>query len=183
MSERHEDFVGDRVDTLTGIFDSLTPEDFVVESTAIASMDGCYAGAEVLDGFVEHQLNAVRLAFSMADGWLVTTAVLAGREGLRTFVADDDETLFDFVARVRREAARMQAHWCFMATQTLIGPAAASEDGDTGQEAVVWQLTSTESATACTIGGFMPIDGIRLGESFETRLAHRKGPWSDVLPA
>ena len=183
MSERHEDFVGHRVDTLTGIFDSLTPADFVVETTAIASMDGCYAGAEILDGFVEHQLNAVRLAFSMADGWLVSTAVLAGREGLRTFVADDDETLVDFAARLRREAVRMRAHWCFTATQTLMGPAAGSEEGDTGQEAVVWQLTSTEPTTAGTIGGFMPLDGTRLGESFETELARPVGPWGDVLPA
>lgn len=180
MSERHDDYL-DRADTLTGIFDSLTPEDFVIESTAISSMAGCYAGADVLDGFVEHQLNAIRLAFSMADGWLVSTAVLAGREGLRTFVADDDETLLDFVARVRREAARMRAHWCFMATQTLMGPTA--EDGDTGVEAVVWQLTSTEPATAGALGGFMPINGNRLGESFETQLADPGvGPWSDVLP-
>src|SRR5690242_17006761 len=145
MSERPDDYL-DRADTLTGIFDALTPEDFVLESTAISSMAGCYAGADVLDGFVEHQLNAIRLAFSMADGWLITTAVLAGRDGLRTFVADDEETLLDFVARVRREAARMRAHWCFMATQTLMGPVA--EDGDTGVEAVVWQVTSTEPATA-----------------------------------
>ena len=76
-------------DELTGIFDALTPDDFVVESTAIASMSGCYAGADVLDGFVEHQLNAVRLAFAMSDGWLFTTAVLAGRDGLRTLLARD----------------------------------------------------------------------------------------------
>jgi hypothetical protein len=169
-------------DELTGIFDDLSPEDFVLESTAIASMQGCYAGPDVLDGFLEHQLNAVRLAFSMADGWLYTTAVLAGREGLRTFVADDDETLRDFVSRVRGEAARMRAHWCFMATQTLIGP--RSEDGDTGQEAVVWQLTSTEAATAGSHGGFMTIVGNRLGESYETQLADPGvGPWADVLPA
>ena len=174
-------------DELTGIFDGLTPEDFVVDTTAIASMAGCYAGPDILDGFVEHQLNAVRLAFSMSDGWLVTTAVLAGREGLRTFVADDDETLHDFVSRVRHEASRMRAHWCFMATQTLMGPGAGSlpaEDGDTGQEAVVWQLTSTEAATAGAMGGFMQILGNRLGESFETQLAAPGvGPWSDVLPA
>lgn len=185
MSERHDDFIGDRIDTLTGIFDSLTPEDFVVGSTAIASMAGCYAGADVLDGFVEHQLNAVRLAFTMSDGWLVSTAVLAGRDGLRMFVAEEDETLLDFVARIRREAARMRAHWCFMATQTLMGPGASSdESGDTGVEAVVWQLTSTEPATAGAMGGFMPIHGDRLGESFETQLADPGvGPWSDVLPA
>jgi hypothetical protein len=165
-------------DELTGIFDALTPDDFVTESTAIASMAGCYAGADVLDGFVEHQLNAVRLAFAMSDGWLFTTAVLAGRDGLRTFVADDDETLRDFVGRVRDEAARMRAHWCFIATQTLIGP------GDEGQEAVVWQMTSTEPETAGAIGGFMPIDGTRLGESYESQLATPGiGPWSDVLPA
>jgi hypothetical protein len=170
-------------DQLSGIFDGLTPADFGVESTAIASMSGCYCGPDVLDGFVEHQLNAVRLAFAMSGGWLFTTAVLAGREGLRTFVADDDETLDDFVTRVRHEAARMRAHWCFMATQTLIGPGSA-EDGETGQEAVVWQLTSTEAETAGALGGFLPIDGHRLGESFETRLAAPGvGPWSDVLPA
>ena len=180
MIERHDDYL-DRVDTLTGIFDSLTPEDFVTESTAISSMAGCYAGADVLDGFVEHQLNAIRLAFSMSDGWLVSTAVLAGRDGLRTFVADDDETLLDFVARIRREAARMRAHWCFMATQTLLGPPA---DDDTGVEAVVWQLISTEGATAGALGGFMPIRGNRLGESYESPLAEAGvGPWSDVLPA
>jgi hypothetical protein len=173
MSERDE---------LTGIFDGLTPADFDVDTTAIASMAGCYAGAEVLDGFVEHQLNAVRLAFAMSDGWLFTTAVLAGHEGLRTFVADDDETLHDFVARIRGEAARMRAHWCFMATQTVMGP--GGEDGDLGQEAVVWQLTSTEAATAGAMGGFLPIVGTRLGESFETQLAAPGvGPWSDVLPA
>lgn len=173
----------DARDELTGIFDHLAPEDFVVESTAIAAMAGCYAGADVLDGFVEHQLNAVRLAFSMADGWLVTTAVLAGREGLRTFVADDDETLLDFVARVRREAALMRAHWCFMATQTVIGPRASSTSPDVGQEAVVWQVTSTEPETAGALGGFMPLEGNRLGESFETQLATAGvGPWADVLP-
>ena len=177
----------DQRDELTGIFDGLSPADFVVESTAIASLDGCYAGSAILDGFVEHQLNAVRLALAMSDGWLFTTAVLAGRQGLRTFVADDDETLDDFVSRVRGEAARMQAHWCFMATQTLMGPRAGSadsfEDGDTGQEAVVWQLTATEAETAGAMGGFMPIDGTRLGESFETQLAAPGvGPWADVLP-
>ena len=96
----------DERDELSGIFDGLRPEDFVLETTAIASMAGCYAGPDILDGFLEHQLNAVRLAFSMADGWLFTTAVLAGHEGLRTFVADDDETLLDFVARVRRRTLR-----------------------------------------------------------------------------
>ena len=173
-------------DELTGIFDDLTPEDFVVGTTAIAAMPGCYAGPDVLDGFVEHQLNGIRLAFAMSDGWLVSTAVLAGLEGLRTFVADDDETLTDFVARIRGEASRMRAHWCFMATQTLIGPGAGAgdEDGGTGQEAVVWQLTSTEAETAGAMGGFMPIHGARLGESFETQLsAPGIGPWSDVLPA
>ncbi|GAA1934710.1 hypothetical protein [Nocardioides marmoribigeumensis] len=174
----------DQRDELTGIFDALTPADFVRESTAIAAMDGCYAGSAILDGFVEHQLNAVRLAFAMSDGWLFTTAVLAGRQGLRTFVADDDETLDGFVSRVRDEAARMRAHWCFMATQTLIGPrAGAGEDDDTGQEAVVWQLTSTEAETAGAMGGFMPIHGTRLGESFETQLAAPGvGPWAGVLP-
>ena len=170
-------------DELTGIFDDLSPEDFVLESTAIASMAGCYAGPDVLDGFLEHQLNAIRLAFSMSEGWLVTTAVLAGLEGLRTFVADDDETLLDFVARVRDEAARMRAHWCFMATQTLIGPRALPTSPEEGQEAVVWQLTSTEAETEGAMGGFMPIEGNRLGESFETQLATSGiGPWADVLP-
>ncbi len=172
----------DERDDLTGIFDGLSPEDFVVDTTAIASMAGCYAGPDVLDGFLEHQLNAVRLAFAMSDGWLMTTAVLAGRDGLRTFVADDDETLDDFVARVRSEAARLRAHWCFMATQTLMGPRAAG--GDAGQEAVVWQLTSTETETAGAIGGFMPVQGTRLAGSFETQLAAPGvGPWADVLPA
>src|SRR5690349_11639993 len=105
-------------DELNGIFDQLTPEDFVLPSTAIASMPGRYEGPDVLDGFVEHQLHAVRLAFAMSDGWLLSTAVLAGPEGLRTFVADDDERLSDFLARVRSEATRVRAHWCFLATQT-----------------------------------------------------------------
>ena len=167
-------------DELSGIFDQLTPEDFVLASTAIASMPGCYAGPDVLDGFLEHQLNAVRLAFAMSDGWLTSTAVLAGHDGLRTFVADDDETLGDFVARVRREATRMQAHWCFLATQTLMGPGAGAEDGDTGQEAVRWHLSSTEPETAGALAGFLPIDGNRLGESLETRL-DAPVAWADVL--
>jgi hypothetical protein len=170
-------------DELSGIFDGLTPEDFVVESTAIAAMAGCYSGPDILDGFVEHQLSAVRLAFAMSEGWLRTTAVLAGLQGLRTFVADDDETLDDFVSRVRGEAARMQAHWCFIATQTVMGPGPAGLAGAAGQEAVVWQLTSTEPETAGTLGGFMPVDGDRLGESYETQLAAPGGPWADVLPA
>ena len=173
MSERH--------DELTGIFDGLTPDDFATETTAIASMVGCYAGPDILDGFVQHQLNAVRLAFTMSDGWLVTTAVLAGREGLRTFVADDDETLHDFVARARREAVRLRAHWCFFATQTQMGPLA--QDDEPGLEAVVWQVTSTEPGTAGSTGGFMPILGNRLMESYESELAPGVGPWSDVLPA
>lgn len=159
-------------DELSGIFDQLTPEDFVVPSTAIASMPGCYEGPDVLDGFVEHQLNAVRLAFAMADGWLTTTAVLAGPEGLRTFVADDEERLEDFLTRVRSEASRMQAHWCFLATQTVMGPDA--------REAVVWHLTSTEPETAGAVAGFLPIEGDRLGESHETRLATPVA-WADVL--
>jgi hypothetical protein len=109
----------------------------------------------------------------MSDGWLLSTAVLAGPEGLRTFVADDDETLGDFVGRVRDEAVRMRAHWCFLATQTLMGP-------DTGREAVVWHLTSTEPDTAGALAGFLPIEGNRLGESHETRLT-APVPWADVL--
>lgn len=167
-------------DELAGVFDRLTPEDFLVPTTAIASMSGCYAGPAVLDGFVEHQLNAVRLAFAMADGWLRSTAVLAGPEGLRTFVATDDERLRDFRARVRCEATRMQAHWCFLATQTLMGPGAGAEAGDTGREAVVWHLTSTEPETAGALAGFLPIEDDRLGESIETRLT-TPAPWADVL--
>lgn len=187
MTQQHDD-------QLTGIFDALTPDDFVVETTAVTTMEGCFSGAEVFDGFVEHQLHAVRLAFSVAQGWLTTTAVLASPTCLRAFVADEDETLTDFVARLRHEALRMGAHWSLVAFQTHVGPrdlrTALSASAETpvavpvsGCEAVVWQATSVEDGHRVGRAGFLPVDGLRLAESLEGPLSsHRAGPLGSVLP-
>lgn len=108
------------MDEYTGIFDSITPQDFILESTAVSETERANHGADAFNAFVDEQMRAVRTAFMASEGNLQPIALLANQTTQRAFTPDDEETVGEFIKRLNREAKHMGAMWTFYACKTLV---------------------------------------------------------------
>lgn len=119
----------DNNDDLTNIFEHLTPEDFVTETTSMEDLERTNEGAESFNAFVDEQLRMLRTAYIAAEGSLNPIAIIASPTVQRIFAAEDDESLGQYVARVAREAKRIGAIWTFVSKKTLVASQEAEYDG------------------------------------------------------
>lgn len=102
--------MNDYNDELSGIFDNITPADFAP-----------FKGRLAFDQFVTKNLEMTRMAWLAADGQINPVAVLATAEKSWAFAPTDDETLGEYVERVRGEAKKLGATWLYISRKTLVG--------------------------------------------------------------
>lgn len=102
-------------DDFEGIFNDLTPDMFETTTSAVDEEEGAYEGHEAFVAMVKERQRAVRTAYANMFGQMNPTAVLVSATKQRTFVPQEDETIGDFLGRLRREAIAMEAHWFFFA--------------------------------------------------------------------
>lgn len=130
-------------DELTGIFDNMEPWDFL--ETASAEMVSASAepnqGAERFNKFVDLNIEVVRTGWLAADGQINPVAVLAGPHAQWTFVPTDDETMGDYMERLRKEASQLGATWLFISRRTMVGTLPG--DHDTGDQNAVREALET----------------------------------------
>ena len=104
-------------DDLTGIFDDLSPIDFIATSVVARSP----RHDDDFDHFVERQLHAVRYAFAAADGAINPIATLGTDTAEHMFTPEDDESLGQYVWRLRRQARIFGATTLFIFKKTKVG--------------------------------------------------------------
>lgn len=129
-------------DEFTGIFDDLTPEDFVRETTAkiTTHLPGSpHVGPEEFATFVEHNIGVVRSS-SLASGGrdINPVAVLSTPSTQWIFAPTEDENMGDYIARLNHEAHQLGATWVFISRQTLVSAKPGSDNmPDTSDEEAV----------------------------------------------
>lgn len=111
-------------DELTGIFDDIKPEDFFGAAVGAAH-------AETFGGFVDRMIGTVRTAYLAAAGQMDSLAILASGTREWSYVPTDEETLGDYLERLRVEAERLGATRLFVIRRTLVGAQEiSSKEGD-----------------------------------------------------
>lgn len=96
-------------DDMSGIFEHLTPQDFMRSSARhVAVWD-----QQSFEEFVNACLDMVRFAFHASDGSPDPVALLIGTDGRRLYAPDEDETLGQYLDRLSREAKEYGAHSLF----------------------------------------------------------------------
>lgn len=178
-------------DQYDGIFDHLRPEDFAITTTASLSKDGAFT-PEQFSEFVEEQLHAVRWGFVVSDGQIIPVGVLASPTVQRVFVPDDDETLGDFLQRIKREADLIGAQWFFFAMESQSKTFKASDldvdpenppapdsaemqaalraaGGEGVVEVIMWYAEAV-GAHPETRGGLIPINGSKLQPEYSQEI-------------
>jgi hypothetical protein len=103
-------------DEFAGIFDNLKPEDFHP-----------FKGRIAFDEFVTQNIEITRRSWLAADGHINPLAVLATAAEQWTYAPTDDETLGEYVDRLRAEAKRLGATWLYLSRKTLVGNYKASQ--------------------------------------------------------
>lgn len=120
-------------DELTGIFDDLTPDDFIRTTTARIEthLPGSpNQGAEAFAKFVQHNVDTVRSSSIHANGNDINpVAVLANASTQWIFAPLPEENMGQYIQRLHDEAVNLNATWVFISRQTMV--AATDEDVDT----------------------------------------------------
>jgi hypothetical protein len=183
---------------IDGIFDHLTPDDFVRETSAVDAATGEYRGTKNYDRWVDQRLQSVHIAYHAADGHMNPIALLASPTVMRGFTPDDDETVGDFLERLGREARLIGAHWFFLAKRELVGTMPTDDDDldvmdqESVQEyinagklkpGVLWYAERREGSQRSHRIGFLTIVGNKLGESVETGAPQTFKAFAQVLEA
>lgn len=167
-------------DELTGIFDDIKPEDFFGSSASSAAHV-----EETYDKFVSRMVETTRTAYLAAAGQMDSLAFLSGGGTEWMYVPDDEETLGEYLERLRQEAKRLNATRLFIVRRTLVGaqemPAEDIERGevfDVGHAqkiaeaaeegrmvpGVFFYASCSESGKPDTRYGIMRASNVRLGE-------------------
>lgn len=120
----------DQPDEYTGIFDDLTPDDFLLATSAVGGGEITRNTAPAFDEFVDEQLRMIATAWIAAETWIQPLAVIADHSKQRMFVPEEDETLGQFVDRVHREAKAMGAIWTFVSKRTQVASIMSAENFD-----------------------------------------------------
>lgn len=115
-------------DDLDGIFDDLRPEDFESNTTAFAELSRTNKGLEAFNTFVDEQLRAVQMMYAASRGDLYPVALLANTEIQRMYLADDNETVQNYLDRLHEEAVAMNAIWFFFSRASAVSSELVSRD-------------------------------------------------------
>lgn len=181
-------------DEFEGIFDDLSPEDFNRESSARSIKT--VKKPKSFDDFVQHWLDATRLAFHAADGRMDPTAVMMDSNSRRIiFSPDDDETLGQYIDRLQREARTLGATWFFTTVLTqggtyqtdegrIIGDPEALEEAreqDALKPCIYWYAERRDGANDEIRHGIIGIDAGDTGEVFEAPSEHASPIYRKVL--
>lgn len=113
-------------------FENLTPEMFAIETTASSEEQGRFAGSAAFDAFVEEHVRTVRMAFASNRGRINPIVTLANPTMRRSFAVTADENLGEFLERLSREASLMNAHWLFLAKESVFSAYFEPDDVDDG---------------------------------------------------
>lgn len=163
-------------DDITGIFDHLTPDDFIITDLSGAKIplpDGCS-----FDEFVDIQITLLKYAFAACDGEINPLTILAVGDQSIVYQAADDESLGQYITRMAGEARRLKARWVFFYKKTLVAKAVgdatvgddslmqqAMKQGD-AWEAMYWYAAQNDD-TPPMRHGYVSIDNQRLGKAIE----------------
>lgn len=172
-------------DDLTGVFDGLRPEDFLVGTTCVSSAAGDFRGEVALERFWVAQLELLERRHAAGTTLPSRLAVLASPTSSRTFHARPEEPVTVFLARVRREASRLAAHWLFFAHTTTHLPeqSTVAGRGPGAPGALVWQVVSVDPEAPVCVAGVAPIHADRLGDAIACVTGAVPAPLRDVLPS
>lgn len=128
-------------DELTGIFDDLTPEDFVRQTTAKIETHlpgDPNQGAEAFAKFVEHNIEVVRSSALAAGGNDINpVAVLANASTQWIFSPVEEENMGQYIQRLHDEAMALGATWVFISRQTMVAATPAVNPPDTNDEGAI----------------------------------------------
>lgn len=110
-------------DELDGIFDNLTPEDFLVSfnTTAFQEIARVNTGLNAFNDFVEEQLRTLQATYAMTEGAMNPIAILANQHTQRLYLPSEEETVQNYLDRLTEEARAMDACWFFIARRTEVG--------------------------------------------------------------
>lgn len=105
-------------DEYDGIFNEATIEDFILETTATHHEP---RSTTDFDTFVTDNHRGLRRAYVASETNYQPIAVLVNADSEHIFTPDDEESLGEWMARLNREAKRLDAIWTFVAKKTLVG--------------------------------------------------------------
>lgn len=113
-------------DEFAGIFDDLNPNDF-------GGVTSAPARKETFQEFLEANLRAVRISYLAVDGnQLNPIAILQAEDTEWTYAPEDDESLGEYVDRLREEAKRLNAVRLFISRTTKVGVLPTGDLPDAG---------------------------------------------------
>lgn len=167
-------------ESLDGIFDDVSPEDFALAGSAISETP---AADIPLDAFVGGHIQSLRISFAQSlDGLMRPLAVLSNGQADRTFVLDDREKLIgEFYARLTQEARRMGATRMFFAFQTEVALFDGEDDGEPPRVEAV--ITGADYEPAVYFyGGDVTDEGVDRLQGFLTVVDNSLGD-QKVVPA
>lgn len=190
-------------DNLRGIFDNLTPDMFITETSAIDESEGVYRGSVAFNASVDERLRGIRAAFATSYGQVNPLAVLTNATTQRVFTPQQDENLGQFLERLKREARSMGAHWFFLAKKNVVAvvweeledtderhdvTSKASElmakaAGVEPEVGILWYAESREGNERVHRHGALRIEGNKLGEATEGDGQQTHGVFSLILDA
>ena len=107
-------------DELTGIFDNLEPNDFILDTSAIDETSGQFVGSTAFDAHIDEKIRTIKVALPASGGNFNPMAFLSNATTTRAFAGQQDENLGMFLERLKREARAMGATWFFFAKKNVI---------------------------------------------------------------
>lgn len=188
-------------DDIAGIFDHLTPDMFIAESSAVDEIEGKFVGTDAFNASVDERIRGIRAAFASSFGQINPLAVLSNATTQRVFVPQQDENLGLFLQRLQREAMTMGAHWFFFAKRNVFSvyyreladdderhDVASSDsereamiDGTEPEVGILWYAERREGGEVHHRQGVLEIKGHRLGDATEGDGKQALGVFSTVL--
>lgn len=183
--------MSDEKDDLTGIFDDLTPEDFLPELKR---------GILAFDAFVQDNIKSIRMAYLASDGQINPVAIFADPTNEWVFVPNDDENMGQYISRLREAAHTLKATWFFISRKTMVGsyvvevsdedqiadvadPSAVKRAADAGlmSEGVLYYAERLEDGVRDVRHGYMRVENDRLGTVAEGNPLQRMELFSNIL--
>lgn len=189
-------------DEFAGIFDDVTPDMFIAETSAVHEDEGSFVGTAMFNTVVDEALRGVRTAFASSFGQINPTAMLANATTRRFFAPEQDENLGQFLERLKREAMTMGAHWFFLAKRNVVAvwyeEDEEAERHDTGSDdamrtaamhgsepemGVLWYAERREGGETHHRHGVLKIEGHKITDATEGDDKQTIGVFSLILDA
>jgi len=158
-----------------GVFDDATVADFERSTSARIELARAGHAGDAFDQFVAEQARAVRMAWIAAETYMQPLVVITDGRQERVFIPDDDETLGQFIERMRREALAMEAVWAFIAKRSMVANLGSALETDDDVD-----VTDTEEWEKAVAAGIVRLGVIWYAERREgEKRHHRHGQMQD----